>query len=147
MPEYRKILVPIDGSVNSARAVKHAGYLAEKCGAEISVLHVVNLFSKVAAFGDVSAGVYIPDKVVDDIKEAGNSVINEALSKLPAGVVAEGFIEVGSPTEVIVNFCTDKGFDLIVMGSRGLGIIKEFIMGSVSSSVLYYASCPVMVVK
>ena len=147
MPEFKKILVPTDGSGNSLRAVAHAGYLAELSGASVSILNVVNLFSKIAAFGDVNSGIYIPEKVVDDIREAGQAVVNEALKQMPNRVAAKGFVEVGVPTEVIVAFCAENSYDLIVMGSRGLGVIREILLGSVSSYVLYYAKCPVLVVK
>ncbi|MBP2651784.1 MAG: teaD [Firmicutes bacterium] len=147
MPEFKNILVPIDGSANSKRAIAHAGYLAEKCGAKLSVLHVINTFAQVSAFSDANTGLYIPDRVVEDIQEAGQAVIDQALSLLPQDVEAQNFIEIGSPTEVIVNYCKKDHYDVIVMGSRGLGIIKELIMGSVSSAVVYYAPCPVLIVK
>ncbi|MBP2654850.1 MAG: teaD [Firmicutes bacterium] len=147
MPEFKNILVPTDGSPNSLRAAAHAGYLAELSDASVSVLNVVNLFSKISAFGDVGSGIYIPEKVVEDIKDAGLAVVNETLKQIPAQVAVQSFVEVGLPTEVIVDFCAERSYDLIVMGSRGLGVIREILLGSVSSYVLYYAKCPVLVVK
>lgn len=147
MPDCKAILVPVDGSINSERALSYAAYLAVQCSASIGVLHVVNLSSAVAAIGHVGTGGYIPDRVLEDIQEAGRCVIDKALKQLPSQVEAKGFLEIGSPKDTVITFCADKGYDLIVMGSRGLGAIEQLVLGSVSSYVLYHAACPVLVVK
>lgn len=147
MPKFQTILVPVDGSVNSERALSYAAYLALQCSASIGILHVVNLSSAVAAIGHVGTGGYIPDRVLDDIQEAGQSVIDEALKKIPPEVEAKGFLEIGSPKDIVVTFCAEKKYDLVIMGSRGLGTIEQLVLGSVSSYVLYHSNCPVMVVK
>lgn len=147
MPNFQAILVPVDGSPNSQRALSYAGYLAALCSASVGVLHVVNLSSAVAAIGHVGTGGYIPDRVLEDIQEAGRSIIDEALKQLPPGVTAKGFLEIGSPKDTVIAFCAENGYDLIVMGSRGLGAIEQLVLGSVSSYVLYHSSCPVMVIK
>lgn len=147
MQLFRTILVPTDGSANSRRALAYAGYLAELCQASVGLLHVVNLSAEVPALNHFSTGGYIPDKVLDDIQESGRLMVNEELKQLPPAVAAKGFLEVGVPTDIIIDFCTRNGYDLIVMGSRGLGMIKELLLGSVSSYIVHHAPCPVMVVK
>lgn len=147
MIRLSKILVPVDGSANSHRALSYASFLAECCRAAVGVLHVVNLSAEVAAIGQLSTGGYIPDGVLNDLKETGNAVVNEALKLLPPGVAAIGFSEVGKPAETIVTFCAANGYDLIVIGSRGLGALEQLILGSVSSYVLHHAPCPVMIVR
>jgi nucleotide-binding universal stress UspA family protein len=53
----------------------------------------------------------------------------------------------GRPADKIVEAAKEGGFDLIVMGSRGLGGVKEFFLGSVSDRVADEATCPVAIVK
>ena len=147
MVAFRKILVPVDGSENSQRALAYAGYLAELSHAVIGILHVVNLSAAISSVGQINTGGYIPDMVLEDFQEAGQAVIDKALQQLPPAVSAQGFLENGAPPKVIAAFCSENAYDLIVMGSRGAGVIKELVMGSVSSYVLHHATCPVMVTK
>ena len=60
---------------------------------------------------------------------------------------AEFLEEIGNPAERILEVCTAKGCDTIVIGSRGLSGVEEFLLGSVSSKVSQYAKVPVVVVK
>lgn len=147
MLAFSNILVPVDGSENSRRALAYAGYLAGLCQASVGILHVVNLAAVISSVGQSNMGVYIPDRVFENLQEAGQLMIDEALQQLPPAVRAQGFMKIGSPPEVIVSFCAANGYDLIVMGRRGLGTIKELVLGSVSSYVLHRAACPVMVAK
>ncbi len=147
MPAFRSILVPVDGSANSQRALAYAAYLAELCHASVGILHVVNLTPVMSSVSQVNTGAYIPDRVLDDMQESGRAIIQQALQQLSSTTAAQGFLEIGSPSEVIVAFARERGYDLIVMGSRGLGTIKEFFLGSVSNYVLHHAACPVMVTK
>lgn len=147
MVEIRKILVPVDGSENSHRALEYAGYLAERCGAAVDLLHVIKLSSAVGLFSDPGTGIYIPEGVIEGIQEAGRKIVDEALSLLPAGVTAHAYVEDGAPTEAVVAFAAERGHDLIVVGSRGLGAIQQMVFGSVSSYVLHRAQCPVMVIR
>lgn len=147
MVTVRKMLVPVDGSPNSHRALAYAGYLAECCGASLDLLYVVNLSSTVAAFSDPSGGVCVPEGVIDDFKEMGQAIIDKALATLPNGIVAKGWVEVGVPPERIVSFSIEQGYDLIIIGSRGLGSIAQLVLGSVSSYVLHRSHCPVMIIR
>jgi len=70
-----------------------------------------------------------------------------ALQQIPETVKARTFLEIGLPTETIVDFCQEKDCDLIIMGSRGLGAIKQLFVGSVSNYVLHHAGCPVLVIR
>ena len=147
MKEFRRILVPVDGSENSKRALAYASYLAKLCQASVDVLHVVNLAAVLPTLGQVNTGGYIPDQVFDEIQENGRRIVSESVKAVPPEIVVSSFIEVGVPTEIIMSVCTKNQDDLIIMGRRGLGMIKELVLGSVSNYVLYHATCPVMIVK
>lgn len=70
-----------------------------------------------------------------------------AMDQLAKEIIKENIVKIGRPSEVIIATCREGEYDLIVMGSRGFGKIKQLFMGSVSQYVLYYAECPVMIVR
>ena len=53
----------------------------------------------------------------------------------------------GNPALIILDFCKNGKYDLIIMGNRGMGKIREIILGSVSSKILHNSSCPVLLIK
>lgn len=53
----------------------------------------------------------------------------------------------GNPSSAILDFCEKEKYDILVMGSRGMGKFKELVLGSVSSKVLHHSSCPVMIIR
>lgn len=147
MIAFRNILVPVDGSDNSQRALDYAGYLAELCHASLGILYVVDPSVEVSSLVQANAGGYIPERVFEALQESGQIIIDQALKQVPPTIQAEGIMEIGAPAQVIVSLSAANSYDLIVMGSRGLGAIKEFVLGSVSSHVLHHALCPVLVVR
>ena len=145
-PVYKKILVPIDGSKNSFKALQHAITLAESCNAEIGILFVLVLAKQLYAYTQINTS-YISDTVLDEIEEFGKKTLAEARELVPDAIPVETFLEIGSPVEIIPDFAEDNNYDLIAIGSRGLGTIKGLIMGSVSAYVVANAKCPVLVIK
>ncbi len=69
------------------------------------------------------------------------------MEMVPSGIEKEAFSETGSPAVVILDFASANDIDLIIMGSRGLGIVKGVLLGSVSQYIVEQAKCPVLVVK
>ena len=126
--EVTNILVPVDGSEGSDRAVTQAISLAEACGAKLNFLYVANI-------NQLAINACLSDAILD------------AVTKVPTGVEKEAFSETGSPAVVILDFATDKEMDMIVMGSRGLGVVKGVLLGSVSQYIVEQSKCPVLVVK
>lgn len=143
MGMFQKILVPFDGSEHAQRALTQAVALAELCDAKLVLLHVVDLNKKISALEQVSTGGYVPGEV----QEEGRCMLAEALNHVSKEIKAESVVAVGLPSEVIVDICRDGGYDLIVMGNRGFGAIKQLFMGSVSQYVLCHAACPVMIIR
>lgn len=125
MSELRKILVPVDGSEASCRAVSMAATLARGLGAQITLLHVT---------GDMREHV------------AAEAAFERAESWL-GGSKAERRTEQGDPAGQIIAVAHGQAFDLIVMGRRGLSPSAEQLLGSVSDRVLRQASCPVTLVR
>ena len=69
------------------------------------------------------------------------------MEMVPEGILKESFSDTGAPAVVVLDFAESNNIDLIIMGSRGLGVVKGVLLGSVSQYVVEQAKCPVMVVK
>ena len=138
--EIKNILVPVDGSEGSDRAITHAISIAEVCEAKLSFLYVANI-------NQLAINACLSDAILEAVTKAGNVILDRAMEMVPSGIEKEAFSETGSPAVVILDFATSNNADLIVMGSRGLGIVKGVLLGSVSQYIVEQARCPVLVVK
>ena len=136
----KNILIPVDGSEGSDRAVTHAITLAEVCSAKLNFLYVANI-------NQLAINACLSDAILDAVTKAGNVILDRAMQMVPSGIEKEAFSETGSPAVVILDFAESIEADLIVMGSRGLGVVKGVLLGSVSQYIVEQSSCPVLVVK
>ena len=143
---YKKILVAIDGSQNSLKALAHAAAMAQSFNAELHMLYVSAL-SKQLPLPDQIKGAKVPQFSPSNPESYTKTVLTEALRSVPEGVTAVTHDEPGEPRIVIVEFAEHNGCDVIVVGSRGLGTVSGLLMGSVSGNVVHKAKCPVFVVK
>ncbi|MBB5335741.1 universal stress protein [Pectinatus brassicae] len=143
MREFKSILVPIDGSAHSEHALQQAKYIAGLSNAALTILYVIDLNTAVTAFERLSMNTYIPD----DIDAQGKEVLEKAKGIIGDLPNTDYELRVGDPAKIILSYSKDKNMDLIVMGSRGLGAIKQIIMGSVSQYLATHAECPVLVVR
>ncbi|KPQ00231.1 universal stress protein [Marinobacter sp. HL-58] len=145
---FKKILVAIDGSKSSFKAMDKAVELQKLTEAEIYLLCVYkhhSLFEASLSIGRPE-GMDIPDKA---LSEYAKEVVNHAKAKAKenGAVKVRGFVKAGRPSSVIVKFAHDKEVDLIVVGSRGTHSDKDgMLLGSVSHRVASKAKCPVLVV-
>jgi len=127
------ILVCVDGSTHATKALNYALSLAEKMGSRITLLNVQE-----SRFHRAS-----PDVAM----ELGGRVLVDSLSVVEKRkLAAEKRLESGVPSDVIVDVAEKGNHDLIVLGSRGLGTVKRFLLGSVSDDVSYKAKCSVLIV-
>ncbi|WP_018087009.1 universal stress protein [Desulfurispora thermophila] len=141
---YKKILVPIDGSDKSLKAARHAARIAEKMDGTVTLFHVL----------PQPPSYYM--RSVDNIHQI---ILNEA-QKYAAEVMQttkeqladyhltiECQTAIGHAADEICRKAREENYDLIVIGSRGLGELAGYIMGSVSNRVVRHAPCPVLVVR
>lgn len=145
---YKKILVPIDGSDTAWKALDQAMVLGERFESDLVVVHVVEPYS-----GNIAPLITPWDstelyQVNFALEEAGEKILDMAKKKLANySKHVECILEVGHPSEEIINRSKVSGCDLIVIGSRGLSGIADFLLGGVSSSVVEYATVPVLIVR
>ena len=82
------------------------------------------------------------------LKEKGRKLLEDYKTQAKRdGVQSETLLEVGDHAQVIIDTANKEGYDLIIMGSRGLSLFKDLLLGSVSFKVMHHARCPVMVVR
>ena len=144
---YKKILVPVDGSEGSWRALSNAIAIGEKFGSDILVVNVIQPYNNAALLAvplDHSA-ISQSNEEFERISDKVLEMAKEKLAAYPYG--KELCMEVGHPSERIIALAKKINADLIVLGSRGLSGIAEFFLGSVSSKVSQYAESPVLIVK
>lgn len=135
-----KILVPLDGSKISFNGLETAIYLARQCGAIITGLHVVSIYPQ--HLGDLVTPLKV--KLVQD---AEKFMEQAKVKSAQNGIVFRHKIIFGEPKSDISDFAKQNKFDLVVVGSRGLGGLKEAFLGSVSNAIVHKSHVPVLVVK
>lgn len=144
---FDHILVPVDGSDNSLAAVRMAVEMQQKLDSEILLLCVYRHYSLLEASVSMLSPKR-PENLDDSMQDYATEVVEHAKKHaMEHGAKAvRGFIKGGPPARTIVKFAEDHGTDLIVLGSRGLGDVEGYLLGSVSHKVTSLAKCPVMVV-
>ena len=146
---FTHILIASDGSEHAMRAAKYAAELSKKFDAKLTLITVLdppavlpsNVMEMWAAV-DITPMMEQAEKMQDAIEKHTQEVLTqEGITDLKC------IREVGHPVDMIINVAGRESVDLIVMGSRGLGGLQSFLLGSVSERVLRHAHCPVLIVR
>jgi nucleotide-binding universal stress UspA family protein len=138
---YKKILLATDGSEHSKRAAENAIHIATCTpGSTVEVVYVVDANR---AKSDVLAN-WNSVEINDSRKERMKDVEKKAKE---AKVSYEIKVLHGEPGPAIVEYVNKSKIDIVVIGSRGLNKLQEFVLGSVSHKVAKHANCPVLIVK
>jgi nucleotide-binding universal stress UspA family protein len=143
------IICGVDGSADSQAAVDVAAKFARRLGTGLVLVHVVELARVAyASAGYMGAWFTRPspmDATGDEDVEAGERLLNRLA--LETGLTdAEQRVVVGLPGEELADVADEEDAELIVVGSRGRGAFKGAFLGSVSTSLVGVARCPVLIV-
>lgn len=142
MNTLRKILVPVDFSDPSQRALEDAIGLAKNSGAELHLLHCYSIHPAVID----PYGLAYPQNFERDVREAAGRRLSEWSAKAEAeGLKVTQHLSARFPSDEIAELAESLGADLIVMGTRGLSGLKHVLLGSVTERALRAAPCPVWV--
>jgi len=141
---YNKVLLAIDGSAESKAATRVArDYLLQGLAKELIVINVSPNFDSVG----FEISLTRIEKMNEMGKLFGQKIVAEALKQFPPDANVKTEVILGDPAMSICDYARDEGCDLIIMGSRGRNPISGLFLGSVSTRVLHFASCPVLIVK
>jgi len=135
------ILVPVDFSIASEKALTYAVSIARQFGAKITLLHV----SQAQLYGCEFA--YLPiedDAMCQRIRELLDSL---ATGKVGPDLLADTVVRNGVPFDEIVKAAKELNSDLIVINTNGHTGLKHILLGSTAERVVRYAPCPVLVVR
>lgn len=149
---FARIVVGLDGSELSDRALTAALELAKAAGGSVLAVHVLpDTVPVMAAAGPVGAPLMAPvmtPEMMDEIREAGEAIVGGARQRLEAaGVEGDARLESGAAAGRLVEVAASARADLIVLGSKGHSRLEELFLGSVSDAVTRRAACSVLVVR
>lgn len=143
---FKNILVPVDGSKYSLNAAKAAITIGEKFGGKVTFLHVIS--KSLEANSNIKNKQAILVEKLEALRAEGYEILEKAIQSTGKDTAEiEAVLSWGNPADIIMEEIEDKEYDLVVMGSRGLGAIKGLLLGSVSERVIRSIKCPVMIIK
>jgi nucleotide-binding universal stress UspA family protein len=141
-----KILVPVDFSPHAERAFGYATTVAQRFGATLGLVHVVE---DPYVTGAWNTEVYVPNvgEILEQLIAGAEQELAARRRRATAlGLTAETAVLSGRPAHAIVEHAKEGGFDLIVMGTHGRTGLSHVVMGSVAERVVQKAPCPVLTV-
>ena len=159
MLSYKTILVAVDGSECSNRALDLAILLAKQFGSTLVLAHVLDmqsfstLWPEKPRFGTPKKNAVTGEEelhystIGDYRREYSTRVVEGAAAKIPAGIPFRIAYETGSPRRELLKMIRAYKVDMAVVGSRGLGRLAGILLGTVSGYVVKHTDIPEWVVK
>ena len=147
MSRITRILVPTDFSATADAALEYAVVLAEKFGASLQLLHVLDdpfVADGMAAEAYISEAPALRTAMLDDARER---LRHRGLSREAAGRPLETEVLFGHGARTIAEYAAERGVDLIVMGTHGRTGFAHLLLGSVAERLVRTAPCPVLTVR
>jgi len=144
VPSYENVLVPIDFSDQSIKALELATKIVRPEGT-LNVLHIVEDAIHPAYFG-IGENTFL--EFLPEIKDKANDMLGHLIKeKVPDSIQANIVIKEGQVAATIMDYTEQQDFDLIIMGTHGTNTLGQIIIGSHAGRVLRKASCPVITIK
>lgn len=144
---YKRILVPVDGSATSLKALDSAIDLAKESGGQIRVVHILE---ELAYLSFDPYGSYSAD-VLQAVKASGDAIVEAAIARArDAGVAADGLVidKFGVLLgDAVADAARDWHADLMVLGTHGRRGVGRLLMGSGAEQVIRLAPLPVLVIR
>lgn len=154
---FERILVPLDGSEHSLRALDVAIQVAKRFEGKLMLIHVYSvdvrpvIMFEPTTLTPSTMPVMTPgevSKTIEAARKIGVRILEDGEQKAKVeNVPTETMLKEGHVVQEIVKIVKEDKFDLIVIGARGISKIRELLLGSVTDGVIHHASCPVLVIK
>ncbi|MCC6234327.1 MAG: universal stress protein [Verrucomicrobiales bacterium] len=143
LARIERILVPVDFSENSRKAIAYAAAFARLVNAKITFLHVIQVNYAYGEFGAIDFNA-----LEREMRGGAEKELNGLLASAKAqGLNADAVVREGSPAKVIADVARELATDLLVVTTHGYTGLKHVLMGSIAEAVVRYAPCPVLVVR
>jgi nucleotide-binding universal stress UspA family protein len=136
---FLNILVAVDGSPSSQRALEHAVDLARSGNARLTLMTVAPPVSSYVTLARVP-----PDAMAAELEKWASDVLGDAARRVPEDVLAHRVQAVGHAGPEILKELKRGGYDLVVLGTRGRGRAQEGVFGSVNASLHFNARVPIL---
>jgi nucleotide-binding universal stress UspA family protein len=141
---FKNLVVALDGSACSARALELALALAKAEGSNLAVCSVAEPLPVYPP----AAPSLMAEQALAEVRGHAQEVVDDAVSKAgAAGITTEGRVLIGDPVYEIVGYSAKKAADGIVMGTHGRSGLKRLFMGSVAEGILRCSPVPVLTVR
>jgi len=135
-----KILVPLDGSKYSEKALLHACDMAKNYQASLTLIYVVE---KSIPFNLLDRKEYL-----EILRKFGNKVlIKGKKTTTDNGVDSKIIMKEGNVANEVVKLAKKEKYNLVIVGSKGLGVTTRFFLGSVSNKLANNSPCSILIVK
>lgn len=145
LKDMHRVLVPVDFSETSGRAVAKARHFAAETGATIHLLHVIDRPLAPPVYGSAAESLLRADAEL--VARCRAEMGRMAESAAGPAVPIELHLREGAAAAEICDFAENEDIDLVVIGSHGLSGLQRFLLGSVAERVVRWAPCPVFTVK
>jgi nucleotide-binding universal stress UspA family protein len=136
---FLNILLAVDGSASSVRALDYGVQLARAGNAKLTILTVAPPVSSYVTLAGVSA-----ERMESELEAWASGLLAKAAALVPDDVVAHTIQRSGDAGAEIVKELERGGYDLVVLGSRGRGRAQESLLGSVNGYVHFHSHLPVL---
>lgn len=136
---YKHILVAVDGSDNSLRAMEDAIKIAS-AESHIEILYV-------SPTGQISSGILKAGTLDEFNEQSRQKFSREEEAVKSSGIAYNVTIEYGEAGKTIAKYANDNDIDLVVIGCRGLTAMQEMAFGSVSTYVMKHVNCSCLLVR
>ena len=137
---YMKILVSLDGSVYSEKALLHACNLAKNYQSNLVLLYVVEK--------SLSINLLDRNEYLEILRRFGNNVLLKGKRiTTEQGIDSKIIMKEGNIVNEIIKLAKNEKCNLIIMGNKGLGATARFFLGSVSNKLANSSPCSIMIIK
>jgi nucleotide-binding universal stress UspA family protein len=152
---YSQVLVPLDGSEASERALPHAQRLADAFGSRVHLLQVLSLspeYEVYRAGGEESPTVIdysidMAEQITAARQTGAEAYLNATAARLEEhGIPVQTSVRQGFTLDAIATFVAENGIDLIVMSTHGRSGLQRFFIGSVTDRVIRFSHVPVLAI-
>jgi len=140
--KLKKILVPVDFSDCSNKALQYAVPFVKQFDAELILLHVVQISLSVPEMPAIDIGL-----IQRQIRETGKKELQKLQRTVADEIPSETVLRVGTPYMEIINAVKELDIDLIILATHGRTGLAHVFLGSTAERVVRHAGCPVLVVR